>query len=847
MADVEALVAALTTDERVALLSGADFWTTVAVERLGIPSIAVTDGPSGARGATFPGAGGDPSTCIPCGSAMGATWDPALAEEVGALVGREARDRGCRALLAPTVNLHRAVLAGRNFECYSEDPLLSGRLAAGFVRGVQSAGVIATVKHFVGNEAEFERTTISSVIDARALRELYLVPFELAVREGGALGIMTSYNRLNGRWLTQQPDLLLGVLRREWGFEGLVMTDWFAVAEPASVAAGLELEMPGPARALGVALAAAVESGEVAAEALEDAVRRFLRAWDRIGALDAPTPVAVRPPDEADIALVRRAAAAGTVLLRNDGVLPLDPGGLARVALVGPNADAPRIMGGGSSEVTPYAVRTPREALRAALPGEVELRYERGCDIDRTARPVGGPGLRAPDGFALDLFAGPAWEGEPAERRSVHELRTLFLGDPAPGLRGGDWSFRARGTVVPAETGEHELGLVQCGRCRVLVDGAVVLDGFAHPPPPGGTEFFGFASREAVATVPLTAGLPVEVVVEYAAIEAPFLAGVSVGFRPPARSDLFERAVGAAAAADVAVVVVGTSREWESEMRDRASFSLPGRQDELVRAVAAANPRTVVVVNAGSVVDLPWADEVAAVLQCWFGGQELGPALADVLTGVVEPGGRLATTIPYRVEHSPSWDNFPGENGELRYGEGVFMGYRGHDHRCIPPRFPFGHGLGYTTFSFGEPVVPSTFRPGGTCTVTVPVTNTGSRTGTAVVQCYVAPRDARLARPPKELRAFARVSVAAGDTVAVDLVLDDRSFAYWDPGQDDWAEIEPRVAGLTGASPTPPQERRSPGWQVDPGVYELLIGCSSADLPVRTTIEVEADRVEDTP
>jgi beta-glucosidase len=839
MADVEALVAALTTDEKIALLSGADFWTTVAVERLGIPSIAVTDGPSGARGATFPGAGGDPSTCIPCGSAMGATWDPELAEEVGALVGREARDRGCRALLAPTVNLHRAVLAGRNFECYSEDPLLSGRLAAGFVRGVQSAGVIATVKHFVGNEAEFERTTISSVIDERALRELYLLPFELAVREGGALGIMTSYNRLNGRWLTQRPELLLALLRDEWGFEGLVMTDWLAVAEPASVAAGLELEMPGPARALGVALAAAVETGEVAPAALDDAVRRFLGAWDRAGALDAPTPVSIRPPGDAEVALVRRAAAAGTVLLRNDGVLPLDIGALARIALIGPNADAPRIMGGGSSEVTPYQVVTPLEALRAALPGHVALAYERGCDIDRTARPVGGPGLRAPDGFTLDLFAGLSWEGAPVERRSVQELRTLFLGDPSPGLAAGDWSLRAKGTVVAAETGEHELGLVQCGRCRVLVDGAVVLDGFADPPPPGGTEFFGFASQEAVATIMLTAGVPAEVVVELAAIDAPFLAGMSVGFRPPARPDLFERAVDAAAEADVAVVVVGTSREWESEMRDRSSFSLPGRQDELVRAVAAVNPRTVVVVNAGSVVDLPWADDVAAVLQCWFGGQELGGALADVLTGATEPGGRLATTIPVRVEHSPSWDNFPGENGEVRYGEGVFMGYRGHDHRCIPPRFPFGHGLGYTTFSLGAPVAPASFRPGGTCTVTVPVTNTGDREGTAVVQCYVAPRGARLARPPKELKAFAKVVVAAGDTVHVDLVLDDRSFAYWDPGQADWAEIEPRVADLTGASPTPPQERRAPGWQVDPGTYELLVGFSSADLPASATLVVE--------
>ena len=350
--------------------------STVAVERLGIPKVHVTDGPNGARGDSFPGAGGPPSTCIPCGSAIGATWNPLTAEALGALVGREALDRGCRGLLAPTVNLHRSPLAGRNFECYSEDPLLSGALAAGYVRGVQSNGVFATVKHFVGNDTEFERSSINSVIDERSLRELYLVPFELAVREGGALAIMTAYNRLNGRWLTQQREYLLDLLRDEWGFEGLVMTDWFAVAETTvSLGAGLDLEMPGPARALGPAVVDAITEGGLDEADLDAAVGRLLGGFERIGALDAPEPaVDPKAPTPADVALLRRAAAESIVLLRNDGTLPLAVLAPARVAVVGSHAVSPTIMGGGSAQVTPHHVAGLLAALADASGPEATIR-----------------------------------------------------------------------------------------------------------------------------------------------------------------------------------------------------------------------------------------------------------------------------------------------------------------------------------------------------------------------------------------------------------------------------------------------------------------------------------------
>jgi len=325
--------------------------------------------------------------------------------------------------------------------------------------------------------------------------------------------------------------------------------------------------------------------------------------------------------------------------------------------------------------------------------------------------------------------------------------------------------------------------------------------------------------------------------VEYAYADTS-LAGFRVGFRTPDGDALLERAVAAAGGADVAIVCVGTTAETETEGRDRTTLALPGRQAELVRRVGAVNGRTVVVVNAAAPVDMEWAEGVAAVLQCWFGGQEMAGGLVDVLVGTAEPGGRLPTTLPMRLEHAPSHANFPGENGELRYGEGLFMGYRGHEHNAIAPRFPFGHGLSYTSFELGQPTLSTTtHRLGGTVTVAVPVTNVGNRRGSEVVQCYIAPDSARLARPPKELKAFGKVSLDPGETATVELVLDDRAFAYWDPGQDDWDDVQDLVPEMFNFL-SPPVPRRTRGWQVDAGSYDILIGRSSVEVAYRCTVQV---------
>ena len=838
------LVAALTLDEKAALTAGVDMWTTAAVPRLGIPAVRLTDGPNGARGTQL-GPAGPTAACLPCGSALGATWSPDVLAQVGGVLGAEARSKGARVLLAPTVNMHRSPLAGRNFECYSEDPLLAGRLAAAFVRGAQAQGVATTVKHLVGNDAEHERYTISSDIDERALREIYLRPFEVAVRDGGALGVMTSYNRVNGRWCTEQPGLLAGILRGQWGFDGFVVTDWFGVTgTTASAEAGVDLEMPGPGRAFGPALAAAVRAGDVDETLVDAQVTRLLGVFDRLGALDDRG-----PGDEAALdlpehrAVARKAATESMVLLANDGLLPLDRTGLRTVALVGPNADRAQIMGGGSASLRAHYLVTPLDALRSALGDGVTVVHERGCDNRKSTPTLGGTGTSAPsgagEGLDVNWFANADLAGDPVHDSHTPAADIFGLEPPVPGLGADGWSFRAHTTLTPQVTGAHVFTLVQAGRGRVIVGGKTVIDGFAERPPRG-TAYFGMGSVEVEAPIDLVAGVPVDVVVEFATGRGS--GAVRIGHRPPEPDGLLDRAVAAAAAADAAVLVVGTTGEWESEGGDRPSMDLPGRQDELVRRVLAANPATVVVVNAASPVTMDWAPDARAVLQIWFGGQEMAAGLADVLLGDAEPAGRLPTTLPVRLEHNPSYGNFPGENGHVRYGEGVLVGYRWYEARHLPVRYPFGHGGSYTTFARGAPTLSGmSFAPGAgqRLTVSVPVENTGDRRGAEVVQCYVAPTASRLVRPPKELAGFAKVWLDPGERATVEIVLDDRSFAYWDPGQPDHPEVAQRATAvpMSGGRGAPP----APGWKVDPGRYEVHVGTSSGAIDHVVALDVVAD------
>ena len=809
----EALLAQLTLDEKARLCAGAKLWAGHAVPRLGIPALRVSDGPNGARGSHF-GAGAS-AACFPCGSALAATWHPELVEALGVALGEEARSKRAHVLLAPTVNMHRSPLGGRHFEGYSEDPQLAARTAAAFVRGVQSQGVAACVKHFVANDSEFERMTISSEVDARTLRELSLPPFEAAVREAGAWSLMAAYNGLNGPTCSAHAALLNGILRDEWGFDGVVMSDWYGTKDSvASANSGLDLEMPGPPRFFGAELAAAVRRGDVPEAALDEKVRRLLRLLARTGALaeagDPGPEQAIDRPEHR--ALARRAASEAIVLLRNEAaVLPLRREATRRLAVIGPNARRTTIQGGGSARVNPHYETNVLEALRAAAGPGIEVVHAEGCTNFRRL-----PVLEPAGELSLSVFASSDLSGAPLSERRVRRPDFTWLGDDAPVPNGRPFSARLSGRFVPERSGTQRFSLTCVGRARLLVDGKLVVDGWTSPV--RGDSYFGFGNAEVLGEVALEAGRSAELVLEYAK-ERPGVAGLRLGQHAAAAGDPVADAAALAKSADAAVVVIGLDAEWESEGGDRADLRLPGRQDELVAAVAAAQPRTVVVVNAGAPVLMPWAERVPGLLWAWYGGQETGNAVADVLLGASDPGGRLPTTFPLRLEdvacHALADASvYPGRDGKVVYAEGVFSGYRHFDARGIEPRFPFGHGLSYARFEYGPLVLThERVKAGEEVAARVEVRNVSERAGTEVIQLYVADLEATLPRPPQELAAFAKITLAAGEVRTVSLRVPPRALCFYDAAEQRWV--------------------------AEPGDFELRVGRSSRDIRARTKLRLE--------
>lgn len=829
---VEALLAELSVEEKAALTLGSGAWHTTGLPAHGVGRVKVTDGPTGARGDARSGAR---ATCFPVGVALGASWSTELLAEIGAALAGEAQTKGAHVLLGPTVNLQRTPIGGRNFECYSEDPLLTARLAVAFIAGVQGGGVGTSIKHFVANDVEHDRHHVSAELDEATLREVALLPFELAVAEVDPWTVMAAYNQVNGEHATSSHRLLTRILKDEWGWPGLVVSDWGAVTETAATTmAGCDLEMPGPVGHLGLRLVAAVVAGEVPGEALDEAARRVLHLAERAGRLDDDGEPAERSVDTPELrALTRGAAVEGMVLLANDGVLPLDRRALTTVAVIGPNAEVGVVQGGGSSQVLVHGeVVGPLAALRAALGDEVEVVHEPGPAIAKytpaipAERWLGGVATGAPDISAMpfatvsddgpvlvELFDGDDLGGTVARTHLASDITTTFFGRLRPLADPRHFSGRFSGRYVPATSGTHRFGLSVVGRGRLLVDGVEVLDAWTDPDP--GDTFFGNGTAEVTAPFDLVEGAPVEVVVEYLREDTgASVTGVRLGVAPPEPTDLLERAAAAAAGADVAVVVVGTTSEWETEGNDRAGIGLPGRQDELVDAVTAANPRTVVVVNAGSPVAMDWVDRVGAVLQVWFGGQEMGPALASVLLGDDDPGGRLPHTVPVRLADHPAASSYPGVDGRMAYDEGVLAGHRWYDAQGIEPRFPFGHGRSYATFAWSEPsvAVAEDSAAAPEVMVTVPVTNTSDRAGSEVVQLYVGP-PAGSDRPDRELKAFAKLHLEPGERTDVVLDLDRVAFRHWEGGVDGT-------------------------WVVDPGRYELLVAASSRDIRASVAVDL---------
>ncbi|WP_064708500.1 glycoside hydrolase family 3 C-terminal domain-containing protein [Rhizobium bangladeshense] len=801
---IDSILDKMTLEEQVALLSGADFWTTVPVERLGVPKIKVTDGPNGARGAGSLVAGVK-ATCFPVGIALGATWNPDLVKQMGVALARQAKSKGAAVLLAPTVNIHRSGLNGRNFECYSEDPMLTAELAVAYIAGVQGEGVAATIKHFAGNESEIERQTMSSDIDERTLREIYLPPFEQAVRRAGVLAVMSSYNRLNGTYTSEHHWLLTKVLRQEWGFDGIVMSDWFGSHSTAeTINAGLDLEMPGPARDRGEKLVAAVHEGKVEAATVRAAARRILLLLERVGAFEGAPDLTERAIDlPEDRALIRRLGAEGAVLLKNDGILPLAKTSLDRIAVIGPNAASARVMGGGSAQIAAHYTVSPLEGIRAALSNANSISHAVGCRHNRLIDVFKGK-------IKVEYFTGRGCKGDPLHVETVDKGEFFWFELPAGELDPADFSARMTMQFAPEESGEHVFGMTNAGLARLFVDRRLTVEG--HDGWTRGENYFGTANDEQRGTMTLEAGRSYEVIVEYepstASEEGINLIAVRFGVEKPLGEADIEGAVETARNADVALVFVGRDGEWDTEGLDLPDMRLPGRQEELIEKVAAVNANTVVVLQTGGPVEMPWLGKVRAVLQMWYPGQELGNAVADVLFGDVEPGGRLPQTFPKVLTDNSAITGdpavYPGKDGHVRYAEGIFVGYRHHDTREIEPLFPFGFGLGYTSFRWSEPQLSARQMCPEGITVSVDVTNTGDRPGSELVQLYVRSPRAKVERPDKELRAFAKLSLQPGETGTAVMKIMPRDLAYFD--------IE------VGA------------FRAEPGGYQLVLAANAADI-----------------
>ncbi len=795
------LLSRLTLEEKVRILTGQDFWSTHPLPGIGLRSMVLSDGPSGVRGPVWDER--DPSLNLPSATALSSSWDLDIAHRYGVVSALEARRKNVDVVLGPTINLHRSPLGGRHFEAFSEDPVLTADLAAAYVAGVQELGVGATPKHYVANDFETERFTADVIVSERTLREVYLLAFEKAVTESKAWLVMSAYNSINGVTASEN-DLLETPLNTDWGFDGVVVSDWTAVRSVESAKHSQDLAMPGPVGAWGDALVEAVRSGEVKEDAIDRKVLRLLALAARVGALEGfEKPADV--PQVDGVAFTRTAAAEGSVLLTNKDELPWRADALQRMAVIGHNARDARTQGGGSATVIPSSVVSPLDGLRAALPN-AEVTYSIGAVVQEgvaelppatMTNPVTGePGARvrflAEDG--TELFT---------ENRFSSAL--VYLGGNAPISDTAIFEFRT--TYTPTETGDILLGFASIGRGRIFADGNLLHEEAAVPV---GTDLGAALLSPPSISTPLvvTAGRPIDVRVE---LELPEREGgmsnalsITVGVEPD-RSDpeaLIDEAVAAARTADVAVVVVGTNSKVESEGYDRTTLALPGRQDDLVRAVVAANPRTVVVVNAGSPVLLPWRDDVAALLVTYFGGQEYGNALADVLLGVVEPGGRLPTTWPRAEADVPVIDVTP-RDGVVRYDEGVHIGYRAWLRAGTEPAFGFGHGLGYTTWELSD------LRANDPTSVALTVRNTGERAGKHVIQVYAERPESTVDRPVRWLAGFAVVRLGAGQAREVTVQLHDRTFEHWDNG-----------------------------WTTESGAFTLRAGSSVSDLPLSTELQI---------
>ncbi|HSJ87481.1 MAG TPA: glycoside hydrolase family 3 C-terminal domain-containing protein [Anaerolineales bacterium] len=797
MSHIDDLLSQMTIEEKISMLAGADLWSSVPVPRLNIPQFKTTDGPNGARGAW--GSMASPSVATPVGIALGATWNPALVEKVGNVLADELEAKGAHILLAPTVNIHRTPIAGRNFECYSEDPFLSGMLASAYIKGIQEKGKGACIKHFVANDQEFERFSMSSEVDERTLREIYLEPFRIAIRNSKPWAVMSAYNRVNGTYASENDHTLNDILKGEWGFDGIVMSDWFGTYDRDVPSGGLDLEMPGAARWMSEEhVKRALDDGPLTEEALDGKVRRLLGVLEKAHLFDRAEVQAERGEDKPQHRkIIREAAQEAIVLLKNDGILPLKK--VKSIAVIGPYAATAQILGGGSSSVTPHYAVSPFEGIKNRA-GKIKVETAPGCYIYKNL-PAPDPGtLSTADmqtGLSLNIYNGTEFSGEPVYSQVTPRVQHGWFDKSVPNANQESFSVRMEGFFTPKESGVHTFGLSGVGWSKLYFDGKLLID-HSHDSDMG---------QELTKEIKLKAGKSYPIRLEYYWKGNPRWRSVMLGHQPPQPKNMIGDAVKLAKRSDVVILVASLNGEWETEGADRVDMKLPGAQNELIERVAKANKNTIVVVNVGSPVEMPWIEQVPAVLQLWYDSQEQGNALADILFGDENPSGKLPTTFPVRLEDNPAYINYPGENGRVRYGEGIFVGYRYYDKKKLEPLFPFGHGLSYTTFKYSNlKLSAKSITPDQTLKVQVAVTNTGRVVGKEIVQLYVRDVKATFARPEMELKAFEKIELQPKQTKTITFTLDREAFWYFDTVMD--------------------------AWSVEPGEFEILVGASSRDIRV---------------
>ncbi len=795
------LIASMTLEEKASMLAGVDDWHFRGIKRLNIPSIRVADC---GHGVTLCGDRCSPATCFPTGIGMASTWNTPLLERVGATIGRETRALGCSMLLGPMINLHRIPLNGRSFETFSEDPVLAGQLGAAIIRGIQSTGVAACVKSVTANNQQLHQAQHSVYADERTLRELYLRAFEIAIEQGRPAAVMSAYNALNGELTSESRWLCTTIVKGEWNFSGLIVSDWRAVKSNAVYASGLDLEMPGPGKFLNTrAVLQALEDGELSVEDLDDKVTRIVGVLLQYGQDEQDTSPHTDALDtEENRSLAREVAEESIVLLKNDrNILPLDRSKLKRILVVGPNAAEARLGGGGSASVSaPYSI-SPLAGIREICGDQVEVQYVEGCSITGTMESLGGDVVHTNDkgetqsGWLAAFYNSGKFEKQPSASWSVPEINFSWgWAAPGPRVLRTNYAVRFVGKVMPSVSGKYTLGaFVQEGSLRLWVDGACVIDGWADE-----SNFEeGYRNQYERVELELVAGRSVDIIFEYAKHAA--RGAVRLEWQPPGAVNPIDRAVEQAKLADAVIICAGLSNLLEGGARDRETLALPDQQVQLIERIAAVNANTIVTLNNGGPVTMPWESKVPALLEAWYAGQEGGRALANVIFGNVNPSGRLPDTLAHRLEDHASAANYPGDLNRVDYAEKLMVGYRHFDTADITPHYPFGYGLSYTTFVISKPHAnASTIANDDDIRIEVSVKNTGQRAGSTVVQVYVRPINAPVDRPIKELKAFAKVRLKPRESENVIFTLRPRDFAYYDTRSNRWTTSAGRYEIMVG-------------------------------------------------